>query len=50
MVATVRRLERGGRGIGAEVRRKSRVDDAFKYLGDEVEVGDGTVAGKIIGR
>ena len=49
METTVRRLERGGRGIGAEVRRKSRVDDAFKNLGDKVEVGDRTVAGKIIG-
>jgi len=32
------------------VRREPGVDDAFKDLGDEIEVRDGTVASKVMGR
>jgi hypothetical protein len=43
-------LERGDRREGRQVRGKSRVNNAFKGLRDEVEVGDWAIARIIISR
>jgi hypothetical protein len=49
MVTTVGRLKRSKRGKGVQVSGESCVNDAFENLGNEVEIGNGTVAGQVIG-
>jgi len=49
MVTTVGRLERSKRGKGVQVSGESCVNNAFQNLGNEVEIGDGTVAGQVVG-
>ena len=49
MVTTVGGLERSNRRKGVQVSGESCVNNAFQNLGNEVEIGDGTVAGQVVG-